>query len=207
MDQFERATRANAGLNARNDARMIGRGELRKAIKTSLLTLSQDFILSEPSPEERDVSSFEAEGKFTAVKSFKSLLGSEAVQRAYLEDPFKFFIKLYNVINETFEAITWQLKAGRKFLDKYNLEYSDNTPLRVGGTKRRHCVLNLMSAQPVRHFREGFLAAVKDKLGLEFRSEMRGPNAEALGEWTPYDLVSQNPGSAKKRRKSRIYIR
>ena len=41
MYHVERAIRANTGLNARNDARMIGRGELRNALKTALLTLSK----------------------------------------------------------------------------------------------------------------------------------------------------------------------
>ena len=62
-----------------------------------------------------------------------------------------------------------------------------------------------MSTQPLRNNREAFLIACRNKLGLEFRNELRGKEKEAKHKWVRVDLLPKG-SAATQRRKGFIHI-
>ena len=193
MDEHERKLRALAGKDARDDARTMGRSHLRKKVASGFSLLNAEYVLA-PS-----------EGKHALVKSYNNLLGSPPVQRDFQREPLKTFLRLHAVVTDSNESHDWQLAAANEFLHKYHLAFPDEDPFHVRGTKTRHCLVNLMSTQPLRNNREAFLIACRNKLGLEFRNELRGKEKEAKHKWVRVDLLPKG-STATQRRKGFIHI-
>ena len=158
--------RSRAGLFARDNLRTIGLKHLRVAIAEKFDGLGEEYRL--------------AQGEGRSPKSLlKDLFSSDVAKAACKENKIEFVVDMHTAIMETCDEMDWKLSAASKFMDTFNVAFSDGDPRALDNTKKRHCIINILAAQPVRVWQNAFQNACEECLHLILRKEKMGSHASS----------------------------